>query len=95
MANLDNYFKFSKGKKYPKPDIIVVDPPRTGMHKFMIDYLPKFEAKKIIYISCNPTTQARDTEVLLQKGYELKRLTLVDMFPHTPHIETVGVFQKN
>ena len=95
VANLDNFFKFSKGKKYPKPDIIVVDPPRAGMHKFMIDYLPKFEAKKIIYISCNPTTQARDTEVLLQKGYELKRLTLVDMFPHTPHIETVGIFQKN
>lgn len=61
----------------------------------MTDYLPKFEAKKIIYISCNPTTQARDTEVLLQKGYKLKRLTLVDMFPHTPHIETVGIFQKN
>ena len=95
VANLDNYFKFSKGKKYPKPDIIVVDPPRAGMHKFMTDYLPKFEAKKIIYISCNPTTQARDTEVLLQKGYELNCLTLVDMFPHTPHIETVGIFQKN
>ena len=95
VANLDNFFKFSKGKKYPKPDIIFVDPPRAGMHKFMTDYLPKFEAKKIIYISCNPTTQARDTEVLLQKGYELKRLTLVDMFPHTPHIETVGIFQKN
>ena len=94
VANLDNFFKFSKGKKYPKPDVIVVDPPRAGMHKFMTDYLPKFEAKKIIYISCNPTTQARDTEVLIKKGYELNRLTFVDMFPHTPHIETVGVFQK-
>ena len=64
------------------------------MHKFMTNYLPKFEAKKIIYISCNPTTQARDTEVLQHNGYKLKSLTMVDMFPHTPHVETVGVFEK-
>ncbi|MBT4148857.1 MAG: 23S rRNA (uracil(1939)-C(5))-methyltransferase RlmD [Candidatus Marinimicrobia bacterium] len=94
VANLDNFFKFGVGKKYPKPDVIVVDPPRAGMHKFMTNYLPRFEAKKIIYISCNPTTQARDTEVLQQNGYQLKSLTMVDMFPHTPHVETVGIFEK-
>ena len=94
VANLDNFFKFGVGKKYPKPDVIVVDPPRAGMHKFMTNYLPRFEAKKIIYISCNPTTQARDTEVLQQNGYKLKSLTMVDMFPHTPHVETVGIFEK-
>lgn len=94
VANLDNFFKFGVGKKYPKPDIVVVDPPRAGMHKFMTNYLPKFEAKKIVYISCNPTTQARDTEILQMKGYALKRLTMVDMFPHTPHVETVGIFHK-
>ena len=94
VANLDNFFKFGVGKKYPKPDLVVVDPPRAGMHKFMTNYLPKFEAKKIVYISCNPTTQARDTEILQMKGYALKRLTMVDMFPHTPHIETVGIFHK-
>ena len=75
-------------------DVIVVDPPRAGMHKFMTNYLPRFEAKKIVYISCNPTTQARDTEVLQQNGYQLKNLTMVDMFPHTPHVETVGIFEK-
>jgi 23S rRNA (uracil1939-C5)-methyltransferase len=94
IANLDNFFKFGVGKKYPKPDVIVVDPPRAGMHKFMTNYLPRFEAKKIVYISCNPTTQARDTEVLQQNGYQLKNLTMVDMFPHTPHVETVGIFEK-
>lgn len=94
VANLDNFFKFGVGKKYPKPDVVVVDPPRAGMHKFMTNYLPKFEAKKIVYISCNPTTQARDTEILQMKGYALKRLTMVDMFPHTPHVETVGIFHK-
>ena len=95
VANLDNFFKFGVGKKYPKPDVIVVDPPRAGMHKFMTNYLPKFEAKKIIYISCNPTTQARDTEILQMKGYKLKKLSMVDMFPHTPHVETVGIFEKS
>ena len=95
VANLDNFFKFGQGKKYPKPDVIFLDPPRAGMHKFMTNYLPKFEAEKIIYISCNPTTQARDTEILQNKGYKLKKLTIVDMFPHTPHIESVGVFQRN
>ena len=92
---MDNFFKFGQGKKYPKPDVIFLDPPRAGMHKFMTNYLPKFEAEKIIYISCNPTTQARDTEILQYKGYKLKKLTIVDMFPHTPHIESVGVFERN
>jgi 23S rRNA (uracil1939-C5)-methyltransferase len=94
VANLDNYFKFGRSKKYPKPDVVVVDPPRTGMHKSMSSYLPKFGAEKIVYVSCNPTTQARDSEILQRKGYELKRLTMVDMFPHTPHVETVGIFHK-
>ena len=94
VANLDNYFKFCRNKKYPKPDVVVVDPPRTGMHKSMSSYLPKFGAEKIVYVSCNPTTQARDSEILQRKGYGLKRLTMVDMFPHTPHVETVGIFHK-
>jgi len=94
IANLDNFFKFGKGKKYPKPNVIFIDPPRAGMHKFMTNYLPKFGAEKIVYISCNPSTQARDAEILQNKGYRLDKLTIVDMFPHTPHIESVGVFKK-
>ena len=94
VANLDNFFKFGKGSKYPRPDVIFIDPPRAGMHKFMTNYLPKFEAKKIVYISCNPSTQARDAAILQTKGYTLDNLTIVDLFPHTPHIESVGVFKK-
>lgn len=95
VANLDKYFKNPKAlKKIPPPDVVVVDPPRIGMHKDMTDYLPRLGASKIIYISCNPTTQARDSAIILEKGYDLTHLTMVDMFPHTPHVETVAVFQK-
>lgn len=95
VANLDKYFKNPRVlKKIPPPEIVVLDPPRAGMHRDMTDYLPRFGAQKIVYISCNPTTQARDATVILENGYNLAHLTMVDMFPHTPHIETVAVFQK-
>ena len=61
----------------------------------MVSALPKFGAKRLVYVSCNPTTQARDVALLMENGYELKKLSMVDMFPHTPHIETVGVLEKN
>tara|TARA_B100001996_G_scaffold158199_1_gene120599 strand:- start:1023 stop:1949 length:927 start_codon:yes stop_codon:yes gene_type:complete len=94
-ANLDTFFKSGQlPKKIPKPDIVIVDPPRAGMHPDMVQYLPKLNAKKIIYVSCNPTTQARDAKILHEKGYEIKTGVLVDMFPHTPHIETVVLFSK-
>lgn len=95
VANLDKYFKqHRKLKNIPPPDVIIVDPPRAGMHKDMVTSLPLLGAEKIIYVSCNPATQARDTLVMLENGYELKSVSMVDMFPHTPHIETVAVFQK-
>ena len=95
-ANLDFFFKKgSRRKKLPDPDIIIVDPPRAGMHKDMVSALPKFGAQRLVYVSCNPTTQARDVALLMENGYTLKKLSMVDMFPHTPHIETVGVLEKN
>ena len=54
----------------------------------------KLKAEKIIYVSCNPTTQARDAKILYQNGYEIRKAVMVDMFPHTPHIETVVLFSK-
>ncbi len=94
-ANLDTYFK-NKGnfKELPDPDVVIVDPPRAGMHEDMVKYLPKFDTKRIIYVSCNPTTQARDLRILLNKEYRLIKISIVDMFPHTPHIETVAVLEK-
>ena len=81
-------------KKIPKPNIVIIDPPRAGMHPDMVKYLPKLNAEKIVYVSCNPTTQARDIVQLAQYGWKLKSMTLVDMFPHTPHIETVALLKK-
>lgn len=95
QANLDFFFnKGSKNTRLPKPDVIVIDPPRAGMHKDMVNALPNFGAKRLVYISCNPATQARDVAMLMENGYRLKKLTMVDMFPHTPHIETVGILEK-
>ncbi len=100
-ANLDTYFKgymsfsnFTKKFKISKPDVVVIDPPRAGMHEDTVRYLPKFGAKKIVYVSCNPTTQARDLKILFAKGYKLIKVTVVDMFPHTPHIETVVILEN-
>ena len=94
-ANLDTFFKSGQlPKRIPKPDVVIVDPPRSGMHLDMTQYLPKLKAKKIVYVSCNPTTQARDSKILHENGYNIKKAVMVDMFPHTPHIENVVLFSK-
>jgi len=94
-SNLDTFFKSGQlSRKIPKPDIVILDPPRAGMHPDMTNYLHKLKAEKIIYVSCNPTTQARDAKILAEKGYHIKKASMVDMFPHTPHIETVVLFSK-
>tara|TARA_B100001996_G_scaffold84970_1_gene62701 strand:- start:3 stop:1013 length:1011 start_codon:yes stop_codon:yes gene_type:complete len=94
-ANLDTYFKSGQlPKKIPRPDVVIVDPPRAGMHPDMTQYLPKLKAEKIVYVSCNPTTQARDAKILHEKGYKINKAVMVDMFPHTPHIENIVLFSK-
>ncbi len=95
-ANLDFFFqKAPQAQELPSPDVVVIDPPRAGLHEKLAKALPKFGAGRIVYVSCNPTTQARDARFLLDSGYQLEKMTMVDMFPHTPHIETVAVFVKN
>ncbi|BDC98287.1 23S rRNA (uracil(1939)-C(5))-methyltransferase RlmD [Persicobacter psychrovividus] len=74
--------------KHAAPDVIVTDPPRAGMDKEVIDMLLKLEAKRIVYVSCNPATQARDLD-LLDVKYKVTKIQPVDMFPHTHHIENV------
>jgi 23S rRNA (uracil1939-C5)-methyltransferase len=76
-------------KKGWKPDVIVVDPPRTGLDGQLIQTILQAEPKKIIYISCNPSTLAKDIQTLSSK-YELKYIQPVDMFPHTAHVECVS-----
>lgn len=75
------------------PEVIITDPPRAGMHNDVIDSMIKSGAKKIIYVSCNPATQARDL-ALLDTYYEVKKIQPVDMFPHTHHVENVVLLWK-
>jgi 23S rRNA (uracil1939-C5)-methyltransferase len=75
------------------PDVIITDPPRAGMHKDVIASILKTSARRIVYVSCNPATQARDIE-LLQNGYRLAKSQAVDMFPHTHHIENIVVLNR-
>ncbi|MEG1256380.1 23S rRNA (uracil(1939)-C(5))-methyltransferase RlmD [Clostridium sp.] len=78
-----------------KPDIIILDPPRPGVHPVALDYVIKFGAKEIIYVSCNPKTLAVDLEVLVANGYKVEKVKVMDMFPHTPHVETVVKLTKS
>lgn len=71
-----------------KPDVIITDPPRAGMHDSVIEQILDCKPRKIVYVSCNPATQARDIS-LLSSSYEVGRIQPVDMFPHTQHVENV------
>ncbi len=77
-----------------RPDAIVVDPPRKGLDAACIDAVAQMAPEKLIYISCNPSTQARDVALLAARGYEAIRMTAVDLFPRTYHVETVVLLSK-
>ena len=76
-----------------KPDVIITDPPRAGMHEDVIAVLLKVGAPKIVYVSCNPATQARDLAMMMEH-YEIKEIQPVDMFPQTAHVENVVLLVK-
>jgi 23S rRNA (uracil-5-)-methyltransferase RumA len=80
--------KVIKDIKY-KPDSIILDPPRAGVHPTALDYVIKFDAPHIVYVSCNPKSLVVDLKVLMSRGYKVQKVVLMDMFPHTPHIETI------
>ncbi len=77
-------------RKRELPDLVVLDPPRTGC-KAILDQVVRLKPKKIIYVSCEPTTFARDLRLFWERGYSLQRLSLIDMFPQTYHMEVVGL----
>ncbi|MDN3506947.1 MAG: 23S rRNA (uracil(1939)-C(5))-methyltransferase RlmD [Simkaniaceae bacterium] len=81
-------------KKLEKPDSIIVDPPRMGLDDKAMAHILALSPKEILYISCNPKTQAINALALVQAGYRLKVLQPVDQFPHTPHIENIAYFEK-
>ena len=75
-------------QEHGRPDVIITDPPRAGMHPDVVQRILEMESPKIVYVSCNAATQARDLEILASK-YEVVRIKPVDMFPHTQHVENV------
>jgi len=85
----DDFFEL-----HGKPDIVIVDPPRAGLHNKLVNKLLEIASPKIVYVSCNVATQARDLQLLSEK-YIVEKLQPVDMFPHTHHIECVALLKLN
>jgi 23S rRNA (uracil1939-C5)-methyltransferase len=81
-------------EKAGKPDVVVIDPPRAGLSQKIVRRVLECEAKRIVYVSCNPTTLAPNAAQMVEAGYTLKRVKPVDMFPQTPHIECVALLEK-
>jgi len=90
VGNVEDVMNESFISKYGRPDVVITDPPRAGMHGDVVNTLLQLECPKIVYISCNPSTQARDIQILSEK-YNLDKLQAVDMFPQTNHIEAVAL----
>jgi 23S rRNA (uracil1939-C5)-methyltransferase len=75
-----------------RPDVIITDPPRAGMHDSVTDMISAVEPERAVYVSCNPATQARDLSRLSLK-YDVLKVQPVDMFPHTHHVESVALLE--
>jgi len=80
---------------FKEPDIIILDPPRNGIHPKALKNIIELGARKIIYVSCKPTSLTRDLVVLIENGYQIEALRCHDMFPRTPHVEVVCLLVKN
>ncbi len=79
--------------EHGRPDVIITDPPRAGMHPDVINVILQAQPKRIVYVSCNPATQARDLQ-LMDADYKVVEVQPVDMFPHTPHVENVVLLER-
>ncbi len=93
VGDMKNVFNDAFIKQNGQPDVIITDPPRDGMHKDVVDQLIKIKADRIVYVSCNSATQARDL-ALLDELYKVTRVQPVDMFPQTHHVENVVLLEK-
>jgi 23S rRNA (uracil1939-C5)-methyltransferase len=81
-------------ERAPRPDVVVVDPPRAGLSKRAVRRLLEVRPRRVVYVSCNPTTLAPDAAQMAAEGYRLVKVRAVDMFPHTPHIECVALIER-
>lgn len=90
---MENIFTETFIAEHEKPDVIIADPPRAGMHKRVIEQIKKIGPQRIVYVSCSPPSQARDLSYLCDM-YEVKYVQPIDMFPHTTHIENIVLLEK-
>jgi len=79
--------------EHGRPDVVITDPPRAGMHPDVVETILRMSPRRIVYVSCNPATQARDLQ-LMDGSYKVTQVQPVDMFPHTPHVENVVLLEK-
>ena len=79
-------------REHGKPEVIITDPPRAGMHSRVVEQILRIAPDRIVYVSCNPATQARDVEIL-GNSYEVSKIQPVDMFPHTHHVENIALLE--
>jgi 23S rRNA (uracil1939-C5)-methyltransferase len=77
-----------------RPDVAVVDPPRAGLSQKVVRRILEAQPSRIVYVSCNPTTLAPNAAQMVEAGYRLTRVRPVDMFPQTPHIESVALLER-
>ena len=80
-------------REHGRPDVIITDPPRAGMHPDVVKTILRAAPKRIVYVSCNPATQARDLHDM-DADYRVVAIQPVDMFPHTPHVENVVLLER-
>ena len=91
-GDVKNVLTTEFAERHGKPDVVITDPPRAGMHEKAVRFLLDLAAPRIVYVSCNPATQARDLQWLSEK-YDVLKAQPVDMFPHTHHIENVALLE--
>ena len=82
------------GRSPKRPDVLIVDPPRTGMSREALDGVISLKAPKVVYVSCDVATLARDSKRLVESGYRIDEARAFDLFPNTPHVETVISFGR-
>jgi len=78
----------------PAPDLVVLDPPRTGVGPEALDGVIAWSAPRVVYVSCDPPTLARDAKRLVAAGYSMTSIDAFDLFPNTAHVETISVFDR-
>jgi len=93
VGDMKNVFNDEFIGTHGKPDVIITDPPRDGMHKDVVEQILKIGPKKVVYVSCNSATQARDL-ALMDEMYKVTKVRPVDMFPQTHHVENVVLLER-